>query len=79
VLGHEDAPPPTRPAAQPRPMLGEGIRSPWNADDRSVPQGAPVAAGLESKGVRGRDAVSVIEVEGHDVERAPVVLGTTAS
>ena len=44
-----------------------------------VPQRAPVAARLESKGVRARNAIAVIEVESHEVERAPVVLAAAAS
>ena len=74
VLGNEHGPPPAWPRPNPGPVLREGRLCAGDAEGDGVPQRAPVAARLESKGVRARNAIAVIEVESHEVERAPVVL-----
>ena len=79
VLGNEHGPAPAWPRAQPGLVGAEGLRGARNAESGAMAEGAPVAARLEPYGIGVRDAVAAIEVECHDVEDTPVMLGAAAA
>lgn len=78
MLRHEHGPAPAWTCPNTGPMFGEGHRRARDAQGDGVPQGTAIPPGFEAQSLVVRDAVPAVQVEGHDVERPPVMLGAAA-
>ncbi len=60
-------------------MLGQGFGRSRDPERGPVTKGAAITPCLQPKGIGVGDAVAAVELEGGDVEGAPVVLGAPPS